>query len=115
MIEWELAAILITLICGFAGIFFRLGKRDENITTLQRDVKWVTDKQEALETSLDDHEKHCADRERTNDSRFADGSKKMELLAQGQDHIKESVNDMKESIKDTKDTVNEIKDILSKK
>ena len=91
VIEWELIGIIVTLMIGFASVFLRIGKREEQITTLQRDMKQATQ-------ALKEHEEQCTEREKTVNERLEKGSKEMALLHQGQKHIKETVDEIKQML-----------------
>ena len=90
-VEWELIGILITLVVGFAGLFFKLGRRDEQITTLQKDLTSLTGEVKA-------HDEYCHRREKQTNERLEEGSRKMALLQQGQLHIRETVDDIKKML-----------------
>ena len=102
-ISWEMIALIVTVVCGFARMNYLIGRRSSDIDTLKEDVK-------KFGKGLHDHEIDCQGREALRlatekernekvDGRLAEGSKQLALLKQGQDNIIEDIREIKEVVK----------------
>lgn len=74
-VEIELVGVIIVLITGFGGIFYRLGRREQTLEDLAGAVK---ENQERIEA----HETKCDERNAKIDNRLAHGSTEMALMKQ---------------------------------
>ena len=102
-ISWEMMALIVTVIAGFARMNYLIGRRTGDIDTLKNDVKKVSE-------GLHDHEDDCKNREALRlaeekerngivDGRFAEGSKQLALLKMGQENMAEDIREIKDLVK----------------
>ncbi len=89
MVEWELVAILLTLIGGFGSMAYLLGRRNSDLDQVQREMIEVKKNQAA-------HESDCKEREATRQresqgfrEKLAEGSVKFALLEDGQERLEQ--------------------------
>lgn len=92
LVEWELVAILVTLIGGFGSLAYMLGKRNSDLDQVQIEISEV-------KKSQADHAKDCKDIEarRQEESKgiqekLHEGSVKFALLENGQKRLEEGQN-----------------------
>lgn len=74
-IQIELIGVIVTLIAGFGGIFYRLGRREQHMEDIATSAR---DNQARLEA----HEEKCDERNAKIDTRLAEGSTDMALVKQ---------------------------------
>ena len=98
-ISWELVGVIITLIIGFAGVMYTIGRRDSEISALKEGLV-------SLGQGLHDHEEECKDRYKEAQSekkevnaRLAEGSKQLALLNAGQERMEKDIAEIKEAVK----------------
>lgn len=89
MIEVELLALILSVLAGFGGLSYQIGRRSNAI--------------EILAKRLDDHEDGCAERADKVDGRLAEGSTKMAVMDTKIGEIRDDVKEIKEFMLKAKD------------
>lgn len=91
VISGELIGVIVTLIAGFGGLSYMIGRRSKDL--------------EAVAGGLAVHEMKCAKRQKNlrkwqkkNDNRLAEGSTKMALLEERYAHLHEDVRAIREAV-----------------
>ena len=85
----ELAAIIVTLLGGFGGMWYRLGKRE-------RDLDAVSDALSEVKADVVSHEKHCIEREKEVLDKLSQGSSKFATLEERVANIGKDVKELKD-------------------
>ena len=89
VIQWELIAVIITLLGGFGTIAFMLGKRNTDIDNLQGDTN-------ENKTIIQKHLEDCVEKREEISEKLAEGSTKFALIEQGQKTMQSDINTIKE-------------------
>ena len=91
-VDIELIGIILTLIAGFGGLFWRMGGWVQKTEELKKDVEGVT-------AALVTHEDKCDEREAEVNGRFSEGGKSIAVLQSGQERMEKDISEIKTDIK----------------
>ena len=88
IIEWELIAILVTLIGGFVGLAFQIGRKSSDLEAVEKDLQEV-------KAELKAHDDQCKVDKAAMNARLAEGSTELALLKSGQGRIESDVKEVR--------------------
>jgi len=92
VIAWELVAILVTLLGGFGGLAFQIGRRSSELEKLTVEVAAVKAEQKA-------HGDQCHEDKKALDKRLSDGASKMSALDERTKAMQEDIREIKDAVK----------------
>ena len=85
----ELGIQIVILILGFGGIWYRLGKREQDQENMKADIAEVKE-------DVDAHDKKCVEREKEILKELTEGAKLFAKFGERIKHIDEDVGELKE-------------------
>ena len=88
IISAELIAVIVTLIVGFGGISYQIGRRANDLDELKLTVKDTV-------VGLQSHESECIGREKEIQSKLAEGSVKMAVLETHSQAVRKDISEIK--------------------
>ena len=97
-IDYELIALIVTVLGGFATLSYQVGKRTGDIDGLTKGL-------EAAITRITSHEEECSERHIKIDGRLAEGSSKMAILEERSKATKDDVREIRNDVREIKDII----------